>query len=34
MSAYVVKSWNVSEEANANGNYVEIRGRAPVISIP
>jgi hypothetical protein len=29
MSAYVVKSWNVSEQANADGNYVEIKGRAP-----
>ena len=31
MSAYVVKSWNVSEEPNQNGNFVEIKGRAPGI---
>lgn len=29
MTAYVVKSWDVNEEVNANGNFVEIKGRAP-----
>jgi hypothetical protein len=31
MTAYVVKSWNVGEEPNQNGNFVEIKGRAPGI---
>ena len=29
MSAYVVKSWKVSEEVNEQGNFVDIKGRAP-----
>ena len=29
MSAYVVKSWEVNEEVNQQGNFIEIKGRAP-----
>ena len=29
MSAYVVKSWEVNTNPNANGNYIEIHGRTP-----
>lgn len=29
MPAYVIKTWEVSEQKNESGNFIEIKGRAP-----